>query len=146
MDRATPRLLRPKALRPGDTVPRVHVKRLALAMLLILAAAGCTGGPSASADTVALKGRIDGSHCHAGFTDGTLVAQAIGVGMLRDEDGRIVDIYWPDGFTGRRAGTEIDILDGSGRVVARTGQRYKLLGGGDGGVVLVCAEGILPPP
>ena len=121
------------------------MRLLAVAMLLLVGAAGCMGAPSVGPDTVLLKGRIDGSHCRASFTVGTLVAQAIGIGIQR-EDGKVLDIYWPDGFTGRRAGTEVEILDGMGRVVAATGQRYKLRGGGDGGVVLVCAEGILPPP
>ena len=117
--------------------------RLAIALLLVLGAAGCMGTPSPGPDTVLLKGRIDGEECHSGSTVGTLVANTIGVSIRRDEDGQVVDVYWPGGFTGRRAGTEVEILDDGGRVVARTGQKYKLLGSGD--PVLACADGILPP-
>jgi hypothetical protein len=32
---------------------------------------------------------------------------------------------WPSGYTGRWAGSEVEVLDGTGRVVATTGQRYQ---------------------
>jgi hypothetical protein len=32
---------------------------------------------------------------------------------------------WPSGYTGRRVGSEVEVLDRSGKVVATTGQRYQ---------------------
>lgn len=33
---------------------------------------------------------------------------------------------WPKGFTARRAGSEVEVLDRAGNVVLRTGQRYRM--------------------
>jgi hypothetical protein len=38
-------------------------------------------------------------------------------------------VAWPPGFTARRAGSEAEVLDPSGNVVAITGKRYWLEGG-----------------
>ena len=40
-------------------------------------------------------------------------------------------VMWPPGFTARRVGSEVQVLDGLGRVVATTGQTYEIDGGGD---------------
>ena len=39
-------------------------------------------------------------------------------------DGRIVPVTWPEGYTGRQAGSEVQVLNASGEVVATTGRRY----------------------
>jgi len=36
-------------------------------------------------------------------------------------------VMWPSGFTGRRAGSEVEVLDRDQRVVATTGRSYELL-------------------
>jgi hypothetical protein len=41
-------------------------------------------------------------------------------------------VMWPPGSTARRAGSEVEVLDKQGSVVARTGSRY-LIEGGHGG-------------
>jgi hypothetical protein len=33
---------------------------------------------------------------------------------------------WPKGFTARRAGSEVEVLDAAGNVVLKTGQRYRM--------------------
>jgi len=38
-------------------------------------------------------------------------------------------VMWPLGFTGRRAGSEVEVLDPTGDVVATTGRNYRLDGG-----------------
>ena len=35
-------------------------------------------------------------------------------------------LYWPPGYTGWRVGTEIEVRDAAGRVVAVTGRRYRI--------------------
>jgi hypothetical protein len=38
-------------------------------------------------------------------------------------------VMWPLGFTGRWVGSEVEVLDPTGSVVATTGRRYRLDGG-----------------
>jgi hypothetical protein len=55
-------------------------------------------------------------------------------------------LTWPSGYTARTAGSEVEVLDASGRVVLATGQRYRLMPDtqaffGDGGRwVVSCVE------
>ena len=35
-------------------------------------------------------------------------------------------LKWPSGYTGRRAGAEVEVLDPEGNVVLKTGGRYKV--------------------
>jgi hypothetical protein len=63
-----------------------------------------------------------------GGTSGLLVADetnGTAIGPLRKP------VLWPPGFTARRVGSEVQVLEGLGRVVATTGQTYVLDGGGD---------------
>jgi hypothetical protein len=46
-----------------------------------------------------------------------------------------VVIAWPPGYTGRRDGSEVSVLDRGGSVVATTGHRYHLDGGYATGLV-----------
>jgi hypothetical protein len=43
---------------------------------------------------------------------------------LKDDEGAITPVLWPPGFTGRWVGSEIEVLDPAGSVVATTGRRY----------------------
>jgi hypothetical protein len=43
-------------------------------------------------------------------------------GTAYKEDG--APLRWPTGYTGRRAGTEVEVLDRTGTVVLTTGSRY----------------------
>ncbi len=58
-----------------------------------------------------------------------------------------VPIMWPVGFTGRRSGLEVEVLDAAGKVVASTSNKYNIPGGywtdeTVGGVFLACGEAI----
>ena len=46
-----------------------------------------------------------------------------GTPILENGDG---PFRWPKGFTAWRSGTEVEVLDGDGRVVLRTGARYSI--------------------
>ena len=48
----------------------------------------------------------------------------VGTVLRVEEDGRLEPITWPAGYTGRLAGSEVEILNERGEVVARTGQKY----------------------
>ncbi|HEY0443786.1 MAG TPA: hypothetical protein VGC90_06175 [Candidatus Limnocylindrales bacterium] len=47
---------------------------------------------------------------------------------IAEPDASIV-VRWPYGYAGRRSGSEVEILDRTGVVVARTGTRVRLPGG-----------------
>jgi hypothetical protein len=49
-----------------------------------------------------------------------------------------VQVTWPRGFTARRSGSEVEVLDRFGEVVARTGAEIHLVGGYENGGFLVC--------
>ncbi len=51
----------------------------------------------------------------------------------QNPSGGPITVAWRRGFTGRRVGSEVAVLDPSGKVVAMTGKRYRLDGGFVGG-------------
>jgi hypothetical protein len=58
---------------------------------------------------------------------GTTIKQELSRGQ--PSDGSIVPVMWPTGYTGRRVGLEVEVLDPAGNVVAVTGRRYLLEAG-----------------
>ena len=92
--------------------------------------AGC--GPS-----VPVKLLIaDENRCFVSKAVGLLVADPQYGTAIVDEYGqgghppeRSVPIAWPSGFTGRQAGSEVEVVSPDGRVVATTGRRYSIPGG-----------------
>jgi hypothetical protein len=55
-------------------------------------------------------------------------------------------VAWPSGFTARYTGSEVEVVDGGGRVIAITGRRYELIGVGVdvGGIRAFGACGVFP--
>jgi hypothetical protein len=107
---------------------------------LVLATAGC--GPSVSdasripsslaPDGVVLltAAHIPGAvGCPANFVDGELVFDAAAGSAIIDAAGVRTPIRWPYGYTGRRRDAEVEILDDTGAVVARSGTRIRTGGG-----------------
>jgi|SRR5215212_4124815 len=102
----------------------------ALALLLLL---GCD---ATSTDRVELLTGLDS--CYAG-------AQSPNFGGLLISDpeyGTRIDgrpVMWPSGYTGRRVGTEVEVVDQSGNLVARTGREYRIspapVPGGEAGLL-----------
>ena len=130
---------------PGSRTRRVSAPtRRALALLALasvltigawLAFVTWMGRPdTAPSEDVVLAYRTDPftPMCHLNYKHGTLVAHApTGVAIAERDGGPLVPILWPAGFTARRFGTEIEILNESGKVIAVTGNRYKFDGGTD---------------
>jgi hypothetical protein len=112
------------------------VLTIALAFLVGLAGAAYLSGMSGRAVPLltgwgALGPREDGRvGCYTNFAVGQLVVDAeFGTALI--EDGReAVPVMWPPGHTGRQSGSEVEVLDTSGKVVARTGNRYQIEGAG----------------
>jgi hypothetical protein len=78
--------------------------------------------------------------CYAAGTGGQLVVDAeAGTAVLETEMSQSrVQVTWPRGYTARRSGGEVEVLDRYGEVVARTGTEVHLVGGYENHSFLVC--------
>ncbi len=102
--------------------PRLRIARCSL-LLLTFAVAAC--GTSVGIKT----GSLDGG-CYMSGVTGELVADpAAGTAITDGMSGQRVAVTWPVGWTGRQAGSEVEVLNQSGEVEARTGTRVSLMGG-----------------
>jgi hypothetical protein len=61
-------------------------------------------------------------------TDGTAIVANNHPSMLQLSDVPVT-VAWPPGFTARRSGPEVEVLDPQGNVVGTTGRSYMFLGG-----------------
>ena len=111
-----------------------------LVLTLVVATAGCASAPVTSSNAVTpvpLRTSELGTGtvgCYPSSTEGELKADPA--------RGTVIGstlIVWPKGYTGRRSGAEIEVLDASGAVVARTGTKVRLAGGNEGSDFIVCA-------
>jgi hypothetical protein len=48
---------------------------------------------------------------------------------IQEDQGSSMAVMWRPGFTARRVGSEVEVRDPSGTVVAVTGHRYRIDGG-----------------
>jgi hypothetical protein len=107
---------------------------LALAVLMAISACsplGTAADPAASSGmetVILLTGDLEPVGCPAALIEGQLVPDA-SAGSAILVGGNTTRIRWPSGYSGRRNGAEVEILDQGGRVVARTGTRVRLTGG-----------------
>jgi len=78
--------------------------------------------------------------CYTSVVGGLLVADPTsGTAILSDDAGAIPEpVVWPSGFTGRRVGSEVEVLDWHRNVVYVTGQRVTLPGGNADAGWLAC--------
>ena len=84
--------------------------------------------------------------CAAALIEGVLVADT-GAGVVLVAGGTPTPIVWPAGYSARRVGAEVQVLDVVGRVVATTGESVQIGGGAiDGGGIRwwACDGGISP--
>lgn len=112
-----------------------------LPVVLAFALAACAGEPVALATQSKLG-------CFVANTTGLLVPDAsTGTAIVSEDMSRTTaQVLWPVGFTARRSGDQVEVLDRGGHVVARTGQRYELLGGyNDDNQWIACVDGVYPP-
>ena len=82
--------------------------------------------------------------CFTAGTTGMLIVNAeAGTAIVQEDMGKsTVPVRWPKGYTSRRIGDQVEVLDTAGRVVARTGRRYYLPGGYENGTWLTCTDGV----
>jgi hypothetical protein len=128
---------------PVDSVLRGWVVKGLLVLVVLLSGCGSVGAsaPLAS-DSVALLTGVDpvhgnsasdGSGCYLDWTLGLLSVDPTYGTKVKDEGGdppgQVAVVMWKPGYTARRVGSEISVVDPNGTVVATTGHRYKIAGG-----------------
>jgi hypothetical protein len=108
-------------------------------LLLAVTIAGC-GSP---VRLLTGRGDLEGSGmvgCYPSFARGQLVTDPT-YGTAIIEHAGTMPVMWPPGYVGRQIGSDIEILDTFGQVVARTGNLVQLPGGYSGSeprVFLTC--------
>ena len=115
---------------------------LLLALALVISVASC-GSP-----VTLLTGTREPGECLAANTTGLLIVDPKAGTAIVQEDmaEQTAPVSWPAGFTGRKSWDQVEVLDTAGHVVARTGQRYELLGGYNvDGAWDACVNGVYPP-
>ena len=125
-------------------LPLQAFTRNAVVMLAIAGSVGACG----SGEPVTLLTGNPQPGCYLANTTGMLIIDAqAGTAIVSEDMARTtVPVRWPAGYTGRKNGVRVEIVDAAGRVVARTGQRYELLGGYNGdGTWAACVGGVYPP-
>jgi len=125
------------------------MKTALIAALMALIAIGCLAGaspsdpfkssePSESMAPVRLLTGVpanmgDGDGCFTNAIEGELTVDpkyGTAIVTTTPPEGLTATIAWRPGFTGRRVGSEIEVLDPNGNVVATTGNKYRIAGGG----------------
>lgn len=117
---------------------------IALGLVFILSVGVAVGAVS---KPVALATQND-QGCFVANTTGLLIPDATaGTAIVEEDMGKqTAQVVWPTGYTARGNGSQVEVVDRAGHVVARTGQRYELLGGyNDADQWIACDGGVYPP-
>jgi hypothetical protein len=87
--------------------------------------------------------RTGSTPCYDGWS-GDLALDAAGSDITFDMGYGPVPVQWPSGYTGRRSGSQVEILNRVGKVLYRTGTRVSMLGDGFvSGVFKACGMELL---
>jgi len=112
------------------------MKPIALTLAMVLALVGCAGSGGRSSEPVqlltGLSTLIRGGGCFTNWAEGPLVIDPTYGTAIIDTDvhsSTPVTVAWRPGYTARRVGSEVQVLDPDGKVVAITGRRYRIAGG-----------------
>jgi hypothetical protein len=73
--------------------------------------------------------RTGSGECYEGYS-GDLALDAAGSDISFDTGSGPVPVQWPSGYTGRRSGSQVEILNRVGKVLYRTGTRVNIMGDG----------------
>ena len=117
---------------------RQRLRSTAIALALAVVLATCTGEP---VKLLTYGGPVGLAACCVPYVAGPLLpdeevgtvlrveeeSQGWGEVLVPTKDVRLVPVTWPVGHTGRWAGSEVEVLNGRGEVVARTGERHVLV-------------------
>jgi hypothetical protein len=126
---------RGNAVRAGSLVGAV--------MVLALATAGCTPAPG----PVTLHTQAPSTVCQSARVGGVLIADPT-YGLAFQGEDHVQGVVWPNGYSARRESDGVVVLvDPSGRVVAREGDRIHAAGTyGDDGIARPECDLEVDPP
>jgi hypothetical protein len=103
-----------------------------VALALAFTVSAC-GGSSASINSPVTIKTLDPTSqegCYTMGVAGNLVTDpAAGTAIIWDMSGHREVVTWPNGWTARSAGSEVEVLNRKGQVAYRTGTRVDLMGG-----------------
>jgi len=98
-----------------------------LVPLALMAAIAACGSTSVPVSIRTMDAGIDS--CYTTGADGDLVTDTVsGTAIISDMGGQRAAVDWPNGWSGRSSGSEVEVLDKHGRVYARTGTHVSLMG------------------
>ena len=92
-------------------------------LALALCVAGCSSAGLSDGRVELLTG-VDPNICYAGGEGGETGSLVVDPKHGTSFNGH--PVAWPNGFTARRAGSEVEVLDAAGTVVATTGRVYHI--------------------
>jgi hypothetical protein len=99
--------------------------RAAITLVLALWVLGCGSLPPDHVRLgIAPNARRGG--CYLTYSVYDLVADPTSGTAVRSDTGEIGALYWPPGYTGHRVGSEVEVRNPDGKVVATTGGRYAI--------------------
>jgi hypothetical protein len=108
------------------------VRRITASLALALCLLGC-GSVVLPWDRVELLTSDGPNLCYTSETGGPLIVDRTnGTAIDSGDPTAPVPVMWPRGFSGRWAGSEVEVLDPDGTVVATTGRSYRIGGGSAG--------------
>jgi hypothetical protein len=122
----------------------IHRPRLlAMGLALTISLAACGGGSPVTLKYISPGGP---DNCYLPAFEGELVSDPTAVTVFNAQYGLRMPVLWPAGWTGRTSGSEVEVLDPRGTVVARTGTSFYPSGGLDAdGNWEMCDQVLLPP-
>jgi hypothetical protein len=103
-----------------------------VALALTHTVSACGGSAVAVSSPVIIKTLDPTSQegCYLMGVAGDLVTDpTAGTAVIWDMSGRREVVTWPNGWTARSAGSEVEVLNRKGQVAYRTGTRVDLMGG-----------------
>jgi hypothetical protein len=100
------------------------VRRLAIALGLSLGLLGCGGQAARLGPTVPVALLTSSLGCWAGGESGPTAPLVVDLTYGTSFGGR--PVMWPGGYTARRVGGEVVVLDAHGNVKATTGRMYHI--------------------
>jgi hypothetical protein len=108
-----------------------HVALIAAAALVLGCGQSGANVPLLTGVPPISRGNDGSIGCFTSSASGPLVADPKYGVAIRDTDtgGDLSPVAWRPGFTGRQVGSEVEVLDPDGKVVAMTGKSYRIRGG-----------------
>jgi hypothetical protein len=102
----------------------MHRITTTLVLALFLLGCGLLSGP---VQLVTIEGPVGALRgCFANPRSGELIVDRTHGTAFKVDEGGIEPVMWPPGYTGRWVGSEVEVSDAAGNVIATTGRRYSI--------------------